>query len=75
MADSTSKADLKVIGGSGLKKEGGVIAEEFHNKLKGEYGPLVFREMIDNSSTIGAIEYTIIAHVRQVELRIEAASE
>jgi hypothetical protein len=69
-----TKLDLNVIGFSGLKEYGGVIDEEFHPKLRGEYGPKVYREMADNSSIIGAIRYVIRALSRQVEWRVEAAS-
>jgi hypothetical protein len=68
------RLDLGVIGFSGLKEYGGVIDEEFHPKLRGDYGPKVYREMADNDSTIGAIRYIIRALTRQVEWRVEPAS-
>ena len=70
----TGKLDLQVLGTSGLKEYGGVIDEEFHPKLRGEYGPKVYREMADNSSTVGAIRYIIRALVRQVDWRVEPES-
>jgi hypothetical protein len=69
-----TKLDLNVIGFSGLKEYGGVIDEEFHPKLRGEYGPKVYREMADNSSVIGAIRFVIRSLARQVEWRVEPAS-
>lgn len=72
MAD---KLDLNVIGSSGLKQFGGVIDEEFHPKLKGMYGPKVYREMADNSSTIGAIRYLIKSLSRGVSWWVEPVSE
>ncbi|NIQ91033.1 MAG: hypothetical protein GWM98_04790 [Nitrospinaceae bacterium] len=69
-----NKMDLGVLGFSGLKQYGGVIDEEWHPKLRGDFGPKVYREMSDNSSVIGAVLYIIRALVRQVEFRIEPAS-
>jgi len=66
-----AKIDMKVLGFSGLKQYGGLIDEEFHAKLKGEFGPKVYREMSDNSSVVGAIQYLFQALVRQVEWRVE----
>jgi len=71
---SPTKVDLNIIGSSGLKQQGGVIEEEFLPKLRGEYGPKVYREMSDNSAIIGAIRYVIRALVRSVEWRVEPAS-
>jgi len=68
-----AKLDTSVIGSSGLKKDAGVINEEFHPKLKGEFGPKLYREMSDNSSVIGSIAFVIEALVRQVEWRVEPA--
>lgn len=65
--------DLAVIGTSGLKQYGGRIDEELYHKLKGRKGPATYREMADNSSTIGAIRYVIKALVRQVSWRVEPA--
>jgi hypothetical protein len=67
------KLDLGVIGFSGLKQYGGTIDEEWHPKLRGTYGPKLYREMGDNNSAIGAIKYIIQALVRQVEWRVEPA--
>ena len=62
------------LGTTGLKQSSGYIDEEWHPKLRGTFGPKVYREMADNSSTIGAIRHVIKALVRQVEWRVEAAS-
>lgn len=70
-----NKLDLGVIGYSGLKQHSGYIDEEWHPKLRAEYGPKMYREMGDNSSAIGAIKYIIQALVRQVEWRVEPADE
>jgi len=79
MADDEKKKesrslDLGVQGFSGLKQFGGVIDEEFLARLKGQYGIKTYREMADNSSTIGAVLYIIKALVRQVEWRVEPAT-
>lgn len=69
------KLDLGVIGYSGLKQYDGQIDEEFHPRLKGAWGPKVYREMTDNSSAIGAIRYITKALVRHVEWWAEPADE
>jgi hypothetical protein len=71
----TEALDLSIIGVSGLKEYGGYLDEEFYRKLKGKRGQLLYREMADNSSTIGAIRYIIKALVRQVEFRVDPAQE
>jgi hypothetical protein len=67
--------DMNVIGTSGLRRSGGVIDEEFHPKLRGRLGMQVYREMADNSSTIGAIRNAIKTLLRQVEWRVEPAEQ
>ena len=67
--------DLAILGTSGLKQYGGYVLEEFHRRLQGRQAVRVYREMADNSSTIGAIRYLIKALVRQAEWRIEPADE
>lgn len=69
-----SKLDLGVVGTSGLKQTGGVISEEWHPKLRGAFGPKVYREMSDNSSAIGAVLYLFETLTRQVEWRVEPSS-
>ena len=73
--DFTRDLDLGVIGYSGLKQTGGVISEEWHSKLRGQYGPKVYREMSDGSSAIGAIQFVIESLVRGVEWRAEPADD
>lgn len=70
---SNPKVDLGVVGFSGLNQSHGHIDEEFLSRLKGQYGIKTYREMADNSSTIGAVLYIIKALVRQVEWRAEPA--
>jgi hypothetical protein len=71
--EKQKRIDLGVLGFSGLKQYAGSIDEEWHPRLRGDYGPKVYREMTDNSSTIGAINFIIDALVRQVEWRVEPA--
>lgn len=76
MPQSNNKKNIFTsLGSTGLKQTCGYIDEEWHPKLRGTYGPKVYREMVDNSSAIGAIRYTIRALARQVEWRIEPVSE
>jgi hypothetical protein len=67
--------DLGVRGTTGLKQYGGWIIEEFLPRLQGRQGALVYREMIDNSSIIGAIRFAIRSLVRQTEWRVEPSSD
>ncbi len=71
----TPKIDLGTVGFSGLQQSYGSVDEEFLARLKGKYGTKTYREMADNSSTIGAVLYAIKALVRQVEWRAEPADE
>jgi len=72
---SIEKLDLNVIGYSGLQQYGGLIDEEWNTRLRGTYGPKFYREMSDNSSTIGAILFAIESLLRQVEWRVEPADD
>lgn len=73
--DKTPRVDMSVLGSTGLAQFGGVIDEEWHPKLRGDYGPKVYREMSDNSSTLGAALLAIESLLRQVEYRVEPATE
>ncbi len=66
--------DFNAIGTSGLKQSGGMIDEEWHPKLRGIFGPKMYREMADSSSIIGSIQYLFESLVRQVEWRVEPAA-
>ena len=70
-----SKDNFEILGYYGLKQWGGVVYEEFLRRLQGAYAVKVYREMSDNSSTIGAVRFLIKALVRQVDWRIEPANE
>jgi hypothetical protein len=68
-------SDFDILGYSGLKEWGGRIYEEFHRRLQGPYAAKVYREMTDNSDTIGAVLYIIDTLVRQVDWRVEPSVE
>jgi hypothetical protein len=70
-----ARLDLNVHGTSGLKQYGGWIIEEFLPRLQGRQGVLVYREMVDNSSIIGATRYAIQTLIRQVDWRVEPAED
>ena len=65
---------LAIIGSYGLRKYGGRLAEEFLTKLYGIQGVRVFREMGDNCSIIGGINFGIESLCRQVSWSIQPAS-
>lgn len=66
---------MEVLGTTGLKQQSGYVYEEFLTRLHGERGIKKYREMVDNSSTIGSIRYLIRSLVRQVDWRIESADD
>ena len=63
------------IGNSGLRQFGGWVREEFLPQLTGLQGARVYREMADNSPTIGAILFAITQAMRKVEWRVQPASD
>jgi len=67
----TTALDLEVKGFSGLKQFAGIIDEEFLTRLRGNLGVKTYREMADNSSTVGAVLFVIESLVRGVEWRVE----
>jgi hypothetical protein len=69
------KLDLNVVGSKGLKEYGGIVYEEFMRKLQGQFAQRTYREMSDNSSTIGSIMFIVEALVRQVDWRIEPVAQ
>jgi len=67
--------DLDVLGSTGLRQYGGVLNEEFLARLRGTQAVRVYREMADNSSTVGAVLYSISMLIRQAKWRIEPAGD
>jgi hypothetical protein len=62
-------------GSLGLRQYGGWVREEFLPQLVGREAARVYREMLDNDSTIGSMIFSITQAMRKVEWRIEAASD
>src|SRR6516165_695222 len=60
-------------GSYGLRQYSGWIKEEFLRELQGREGARTFREMMDNSSIIGAMIFTIQQAMRKVTWRVESA--
>lgn len=63
------------IGSSGLRAYSGWVREEFLPQLVGQQGARVYREMTDNSPTVGAVLFAIMQSIRKVEWRVEPASD
>lgn len=78
--DSDSSDEVKhfapelEVGGTGLKRSGGYITDEFLPQLRGRQAIKVYREMQDNSAVLGAWTYTVQQLLRQIEWRVEPAS-
>ena len=61
------------VGSLGLRAWSGWVREEFLPELIGRQGAQKYREMSDNSPTIGAIIYAIKSTMRKVEWRVTPA--
>ena len=73
--DGEDEDPLVEVGVTGLEHFGGRIHEEFLPQLHGRRGIQVFKEMRDNDPTVGAMLFAIEMLIRQVEWRVEPASE
>ena len=62
-------------GSYGLRQYGGWLREEFLQDLVGRAGARVYREMSDNSPTIGAILFSIKQAIRKIEWPVEAPND
>jgi len=69
--------DLKwsTIGSTGLRQYGGWVRDEFLPQLTGPQAARTFREMQDNSPTVGAIMFAIRQSMREVTWRVESADD
>jgi hypothetical protein len=67
--------DLGILGDSGLKRSGGRVYEEELRRLSGIRAVRVYSEMKDNDAVIGSILFAIEMLCRQVEWRIQEASD
>ena len=63
------------LGRTGLKHYSGLIYEEFLPQLQGQKGWKVYREMQDNSPTVGAVLYAIESMLRSVDWSVEPATD
>lgn len=63
------------IGSRGLRQYGGYVRDEFLPQLTGRQATRTYREMQDNSPTVGSILFAIIQSMREVTWRVEAASD
>jgi hypothetical protein len=61
---------FREIGSSGLRAFSGWVKEEVLLELQGRQGAQKYREMGDNSPTIGAVLYAIQSTMRKVEWRV-----
>lgn len=62
-------------GSYGLKQYSGWVREEFLPQLIGRQATTVYREMLDNSSTVGSMVFAITQAMRKVEWRIESPTD
>lgn len=63
------------IGRTGLRRVSGIIQEEFLPQLRGRKAVQVFREMSENDAIVGALIFAVERLLRQLEWRVEAASQ
>ena len=71
----TDGMTFREVGSSGLRQFSGWVREEFLQSLVGRQGAQKYREMLDNSTTIGALMFSIISTMRKVEWRTLPASD
>lgn len=67
--------NFRDYGSYGLRQYGGWVREEFLPQLVGREAARVYREMLDNSSTVGAMVFAITQAMRKVAWRVEPASD
>jgi len=63
------------LGSYGLRAFSGYVREEFLKQLAGREAQRVYREMLDNSSVVGAIIFAVTQAMRRVTWRVEPASD
>lgn len=69
------KTGFTELGTTGLARYSGFISEEFHRELQGDRALKIYREMMDNSATIGACLFAIDMLARNVTWRVEAGGD
>lgn len=73
--DKRQIIDFRELGQSGLRRFSGFIYDEFLPELTGWHGASVYKEMINNDATVGAILYAITMLCRKVKWQSKPASE
>ena len=63
------------VGQSGLRQYSGWVREEFLPQLQGRQAARVYREMLDNNATIGAMLFSITQTMRKIDWRVKPANE
>ena len=63
------------IGSTGLRQYGGWVRDEFLPQLTGRQAARTYREMQDNSPTVGAIMFAIRQSMREVTWRAQPADD
>jgi hypothetical protein len=63
------------IGSYGLRAYSGYVRDEFLPQLTGRQAQRVYREMLDNSSIVGAVIFAVTQAMRKVTWRVEPASD
>lgn len=67
--------NFKDYGSYGLRQYGGWVREEFLPQLVGREAARVYREMMDNSASVGAMIFAITQLMRKCEWRVEPSSD
>jgi hypothetical protein len=63
------------IGQTGLRQYSGWLREEFLPQLQGRQAARIYREMLDNNATVGAMLFSITQTMRKIEWRVKPADE
>jgi hypothetical protein len=73
LAENVS-SPLSELGGTGLRRWGGYVDEEFLPQLRGRKSIAVYREMSLNDPTVGSLLWAIDKLLRQITWRVDPAS-
>lgn len=66
---------FRTIGSYGLRAYSGWVREEFLPNLVGRQAARTYREMADNSATVGAVLFAIKQSMRQISWRVTPSSD
>lgn len=70
-----SMADFNEIGVTGLRKNFGLINDDFLSELNGLKGIKTYKEMSDNCAVVGAINYAMTSLIENVQFVTEASDD